>query len=46
MKLLLFEGVVIRHTACLINGVKSTAIGIDISSAGYQEFVKDKILIA
>ena len=41
----LFEGVVKRHTVCLLNGVKSTAIGIDISSPGYQEFVKDKILI-
>lgn len=42
----IFEGVVIRHTLCLVNGVETVAIGIDISSLEYQEFVKDKILIA
>ena len=41
-----FEGIVIRHTACLVNGVKNTAIGINIPTPEYQEFVKDKILIA
>ena len=41
-----FEGVVIRHTACFVNGVKSTAIGIDIPTPEYQDFVKDKIFIA
>jgi hypothetical protein len=41
-----FEGIVIRHTACLFNGVTSTAIGIDIPTPEYQEFVKDKIFIA
>jgi hypothetical protein len=41
-----FEGVVIRHTKCLYNGVETVGIGIDFSSPEYQEFVKDKILIA
>jgi hypothetical protein len=41
-----FEGVVIRHTMCLVNGVETVGIGIDFSSLEYQEFVKDKILIA
>jgi hypothetical protein len=40
-----FEGVVIRHTMCLVNGVETVGIGIDFSSLEYQEFVKDKILI-
>lgn len=42
----IFEGVVIRHTRCLVNGIESVGIGIDFSSLEYQEFVKDKILIA
>lgn len=42
----IFEGVVIRHTKCLVNGVQSVGIGIDFSSPGYREFVKDKISIA
>lgn len=42
----IFEGIVVRHTNCLVNGVKSTAIGIDIISPGYYEFVIDKIIIA
>ncbi len=41
-----FEGVVIRHTMCLVNGVETVGVGIDFSSLEYQEFVKDKILIA
>lgn len=42
----IFEGVVIRHTMFFVNGVETVGIGIDISSLEYQEFVKDKILIA
>ncbi|MBE0426345.1 MAG: PilZ domain-containing protein [Nitrospirae bacterium] len=42
----IFEGVVIRHAISFFNGVKTVCIGIDISSPEYQEFVKDKILIA
>ncbi|MHA2010665.1 MAG: PilZ domain-containing protein [Promethearchaeota archaeon] len=42
----IFEGIVIRHANCLVNGVKTTGIGIDIISPGYHEFVKDKITIA
>jgi putative FmdB family regulatory protein len=41
-----FEGFVIRHTMFLVNGVETVGIGIDFSSFEYQEFVKDKILIA
>ena len=41
-----FKGVVVRHTRCLSNGVEIVSIGIDFSSPEYQEFVKDKILIA
>jgi hypothetical protein len=41
----IFEGVVIRHTVRIINGVRSIAIGIDFSSLEYKEFVKDKIFI-
>ena len=39
----IFEGVVIRHTKCLVNGVQTGGIGIDFSSPEYQTFVKDKI---
>ncbi|MHA2220358.1 MAG: PilZ domain-containing protein [Candidatus Hodarchaeales archaeon] len=42
----IFEGIVIRHANCLVNGVKTTGIGIDIISPGYNEFVKDKITIS
>jgi PilZ domain-containing protein len=42
----IFEGVVIRHTKCLINGVQTTGVGIDFFSPEYQDFVKAKILIA
>jgi hypothetical protein len=42
----IFEGVVIRHTNCLVNGVQTAGIGINFSSPEYQEFVKDKISIA
>ena len=42
----IFEGIVIRYANCLVNGVKTTGIGIDIISPGYDEFVKDKITIA
>ena len=41
-----FEGIVKRHTKCLVNGVESVGVGIDISSNEYREFVKNKILIA
>ena len=41
-----FEGVVIRHVKCLVNGVETVGTGIDIPSPEYQEFVRDKILIA
>ena len=41
-----FEGIVIRHTNCLVRGIQTTSIGIDIISTGYDEFVKDKITIA
>lgn len=41
-----FEGTVKRHTKCLVNGVQTTGIGIEFSSPEYQEFVKDKIIIA
>mgnify|MGYP006268485253 CR=1 FL=1 len=40
-----FEGVVVRHAKCLVNGVETIGIGIDFPSHEYQEFVKDKILI-
>lgn len=42
----LFEGIVKRHTKCLLNGIQTIGIGIDFPSSEYQEFVKDKILIA
>ena len=42
----IFEGVVIRHTKCLVNWVQTVSIGIDFSSPEYQDFVKDKISIA
>lgn len=42
----IFEGVVVRHTKCLVSGVQTVGIGIDFSSAEYQSFVRDKILIA
>jgi hypothetical protein len=41
-----FEGVVKRHTKCLVNGVESVGVGIDISTDEYREFVKNKIFIA
>lgn len=41
-----FDGTVARHTKCLVNGVPTTGMGIDFSSQNYQEFVKDKIVIA
>ena len=41
-----FEGIVKRHTKCLFNGVQTTGIGIDFSSPEYQEFVKEKIVLA
>ncbi|NJD54910.1 MAG: PilZ domain-containing protein [Nitrospirae bacterium] len=41
-----FEGTVRRHTKCLVNGVQTTGIGIDFSSPEYEEFVRDKIIIA
>ena len=41
----IFDGVVIRHTKCLVNGVQTTGIGIDIISPEYQDFVRNKILI-
>ncbi|MGO9377402.1 MAG: PilZ domain-containing protein [Dissulfurispiraceae bacterium] len=40
-----FEGVVIRHTRCLVNGVQTVGVGIVFSSPDYQAFVKDKISI-
>jgi hypothetical protein len=40
-----FEGVVKRHTKRLVNGVRTTGVGIDFSSPEYEAFVKDKILI-
>ena len=42
----IFEGVVIRHAKCLVNGVQTTGVGIDFFSPEYQDFVRDKILIA
>ena len=41
----IFEGIVKRHAKCLVNGVQTTGVGIDISSPDYEEFVEDKILI-
>ncbi|HYQ47666.1 MAG TPA: PilZ domain-containing protein [Thermodesulfovibrionales bacterium] len=41
-----FEGTIKRHTKCLVNGVQTTAIGIDFSSPEYEAFVKDKIIIS
>jgi len=41
----IFEGKVVRHAKCLVNGVQTTGIGIDFSSPEYEEFVKDKIII-
>ena len=40
-----FEGIVKRHTKCLVNGMQTTGVGIDFHSPEYEEFVKDKILI-
>ena len=40
-----FEGIVVRHTKCFVNGVESVGLGIAFSSLAYQEFLKDKILI-
>jgi len=40
-----FDGVVKRHSRCLVNGVQTTGVGIDFSSPEYEDFVKDKILI-
>ena len=42
----IFEGTVVRHANSLVSGIKTTSIGIDILSPGYDEFVKDKIHIA
>ena len=42
----IFEGIVKMHTNCLVNGEPSICMGIDIISPGYDEFIKDKILIA
>lgn len=41
-----FEGVVKRHTKCLVNGVESVGVGVDISSDEFREFVKRMISIA
>ena len=42
-KISTFEGVVRRHTKCLVNGVQTVGIGIEFSSPAYQDFVSDKI---
>jgi len=42
----LFEGIVVRHTKCMVNHVQTTGVGIDIASPDYKTFVKDKILIS
>lgn len=42
----IFKGVVVRHAKCIVNGAETVGIGVDFSSHEYQEFVKDKILIA
>jgi hypothetical protein len=42
----IFEGIVIRHAKCMVNGVETVGVGIDFPSPEYQRFVKDKILIA
>ena len=42
----IFMGIVKRHTKCLVNGQQTTGIGVDIISPEYDEFVKDKIVIA
>jgi hypothetical protein len=39
----IFEGIVKRHTKCLVNGVQTVGIGIDISSPEYLECVKEII---
>jgi PilZ domain len=41
----LFEGMVIRHTKSRVNGIRITAVGIDLSSPEYEEFIIGKILI-
>lgn len=41
----IFEGIVKMHTQCLVNGIETNGIGVDIISPGYDEFVKDKIII-
>ncbi|HWR59852.1 MAG TPA: PilZ domain-containing protein [Thermodesulfovibrionales bacterium] len=41
-----FEGVVVRHTKCLVQGVQTVGVGIDFSSAGYRQFVREKISVA
>ena len=41
----IFEGIVSRHTKCLVNSALTVSIGIDFSSPEYQDFVKDKILV-
>jgi len=40
----IFEGIVKMQTKCLVSGVQSIGIGIDIISPGYNEFIKDKII--
>lgn len=42
----IFKGVIKRHTKCLINGGQTTGIGIEFSSPGYQNFVRNNIIIA
>ncbi|MGD0884426.1 MAG: PilZ domain-containing protein [Thermodesulfovibrionales bacterium] len=41
----MFEGTVVRHTKCYINGVETTGIGVDFSKPEYQEFVKKSVMI-
>jgi hypothetical protein len=42
----IFQGVVVRHTKCLVNGVQTDGMGIDFSLPEYQKLVKDKISLA
>lgn len=41
-----FEGTVVRHTKCVVNGVQTSGIAIDFPSPEYEEFVKEKIIIS
>lgn len=40
-----FEGFVVRHAQCLVNGVKTASVGIEVPTPGYSEFVEKRIFL-